>query len=88
MRPSKWIERLEDRAIAFYEKNKDRLPRYILIALILLYAAGFIIHSAVTGLNNVWRGGDEALFTLNPVKNISSVFTPQGFGIIIFSVLM
>ena len=88
MRPSKWIARLEDRAIAFYEKNKDRLPRYILIALILLYAAGFIIHSAVTGLNNVWRGGDEPLFTLNPVKNIASVFTTQGFGIIIFSVLM
>ena len=88
MRPSKWIARLEDRAIAFYEKNKDRLPRYILIALILLYAAGFIIHSAVTGLNNVWRGGDEPLFTLNPVKNIASVFTSQGFGIIIFSVLM
>ena len=88
MRPSKWIARLEDRAIAFYEKNKDRLPRYILIALILLYAAGFIIRSAVTGLNNVWRGGDEPLFTLNPVKNIASVFTTQGFGIIIFSVLM
>ena len=88
MRPSKWIARLEDRAIAFYEKNKDRLPRFVLIALILLYAAGFIIHSAVTGLNNVWRGGDEPLFTLNPVKNIASVFTTQGFGIIIFSVLM
>lgn len=88
MRPSKWIAKLEDRVIAFYEKNKDRLPRYILIILILLYTAGFIIHSAVTGLNNVWRGGKEPLFTLNPVKNIASVFTPQGFGIIIFSVFM
>lgn len=57
MRPSKWIAKLEDRAIAFYEMNKDRLPRYILIALILLYAAGFIIHSAVTGLTIY--GGEE-----------------------------
>ncbi len=34
MRLSKIIEILENKAIAFYKKNKDSLPRYILILFI------------------------------------------------------
>ena len=88
MRPSRIIAKAEERIIAFYKKNKEKLPRYVLIALILLYTAGFLIHSIVTGLNNVWRGGEEPLFTLDPFKNIAAVFTPEGFGVIIAGVLL
>lgn len=80
MRLSKLIEKLENRVTAFCKKNKDSIPGYILIALILLYAAGFLIHSVTAGLENIWRGGEEPLFTLDPIKNIRSVFTPAGFG--------
>lgn len=88
MRPSKWIAKLEDRAIAFYEKNKDRLPRYILIALILLYAVGFIVHSVTTGLHNFYSGESAKLFTVDPVKNISALFTPAGIGTVMFGFLI
>ena len=37
MRLSKIIEILENKAIAFYKKNKDSIPRYILILFIVLY---------------------------------------------------
>ena len=87
MRLSKLIEKLENRVTAFCKKNKDSIPRYILIALILLYAAGFLIHSITAGLANVWQGGDEPLFTLDTLKNIRAVFTPAGFGVIIAGVL-
>ena len=36
MRLSKIIEILENKAIAFYKKNKDSIPRYILILFIIL----------------------------------------------------
>ena len=88
MRPSRIVAKAEEWIISFYKKNKEKLPRYVLIAIILLYAAGFLIHSVVTGLNNVWRGGEEPLFTLDPFKNIASVFTPAGFGVIIAGVLL
>ena len=88
MRPSRIIAKAEEWIIAFYKKNKDSIPRYILIALILLYAAGFLIHSVTAGLENIWRGGEEPLFTLDPIKNIRSVFTPAGFGAIAAGLLL
>ena len=88
MRLSKLIEKLENRVTAFCKKNKDSIPGYILIALILLYAAGFLIHSVTAGLENIWRGGEEPLFTLDPIKNIRSVFTPAGFGAIAAGLLL
>ena len=88
MRPSRIVAKAEERIISFYKKNKEKLPRYVLIALILLYIAGFLIHSVTAGLANVRQGGDEPLFTLDPFKNIASVFTPAGFGVIIAGVLL
>ncbi len=88
MRPSRIIAKAEEWIIAFYKKNKNKLPRYVLIALILLYAAGFLIHSVTAGLENIWRGGEEPLFTLDPIKNIRSVFTPAGFGAIAAGLLL
>ena len=88
MRPSRIVAKAEEWIISFYKKNKEKLPRYVLITLILLYAAGFLIHSVTAGLANVWQGGDEPLFTLDPLKNIRAVFTPAGFGVIIAGVLL
>ena len=78
MRLSKIIEILENKAIAFYKKNKDSIPRYILILFIILYAAGFVVHSVTTGLHNFYSGESEKLFTVSITKNISSLFTPAG----------
>ena len=88
MRLSKIIEILENKAIAFYKKNKDSISRYILILFIVLYAAGFLVHSVTTGLHNFQSGENVKLFTLDPIKNITSLFTPAGIGIIIFSAFM
>ena len=41
MRLSKIIEILENKAIAFYKKNKDSIPRYILILFIILVRRRF-----------------------------------------------
>mgnify|MGYP005890964067 CR=1 FL=1 len=74
MRLSKIIEILENKAIAFYKKNKDSIPRYILILFIILYAAGFIVHSVTTGLHNFYSGESEKLFTVSITKNIIIFF--------------
>ena len=68
MRLSKIIEILENKAIAFYKKNKDSIPRYILILFIILYAAGFVVHSVTTGLHNFYSGSNDNLFIIDPVK--------------------
>lgn len=88
MRLSKIIEKAEDKLKESYDCHKDRISRYILIAFISLYAAGFVIHSITAGIRNVWQKTNEPLFTVNPIKNISAVFTPSGIGIILFGVLM
>ena len=88
MRLSKIIEILENKAIAFYKKNKDSIPRYILILFIVLYAAGFVVHSVTTGLHNFQSGESEKLFTVSITKNISSLFTPAGIGTVLFGFLM
>ena len=76
MRLSKIIEILENKAIAFYKKNKDSIPRYILILFIILYAAGFVVHSVTTGLHNFYSSSNDNLFIIDPVKNIKALFTP------------
>ena len=88
MRLSKIIEILENKAIAFYKKNKDSIPRYILILFIILYAAGFVVHSVTTGLHNFYSGESARLFTVSITKNISSLFTPAGIGTVLFGFLM
>ena len=88
MRLSKIIEILENKAIAFYKKNKDSIPRYILILFIILYAAGFIVHSVTTGLHNFYSGSNDNLFIIDPVKNIKALFTPAGIGTVLFGFLM
>ena len=88
MRLSKIIEILENKAIAFYKKNKDSIPRYILILFIILYAAGFVVHSVTTGLHNFQSGSNDNLFIIDPVKNIKVLFTPAGIGTVLFGFLM
>ena len=88
MRLSKIIEILENKAIAFYKKNKDSIPRYILILFIILYAAGFVVHSVTTGLHNFQSGSNDNLFIIDPVKNIKALFTPAGIGTVLFGFLM
>ena len=88
MRLSKIIEILENKAIAFYKKNKDSIPRYILILFIILYAAGFVVHSVTTGLHNFYSGSNDNLFIIDPVKSIKALFTPAGIGTVLFGLLM
>ena len=88
MRLSKIIEKIENKVIALYEKNKDSIPRYILILFILLYAVGFTVHSVTTGLHNFQSGSNDSLFTVSPVENIKAIFTPTGIGTVLFGFLM
>jgi len=85
---SKLLEKAESKIKALYDKFNPQLPRYATFVFLVLFAAGFVIHSVTTGLNNFWMGRNEPLFTINPFENIAAVFSQSGIGVIIFSVLM
>ena len=67
---------------------KERFWFYLFGTLIGLYLYGIIIHSFRAAFTNFMNGTADSVFTLNPLKCIGAVFSPQGFGIIFFLFIM
>ena len=67
---------------------KERFWFYLFGTLIGLYLYGIIIHSCRAAFTNFMNGTADSVFTLNPLKCIGAVFSPQGFGIIFFLFIM
>lgn len=71
-----------------YSKIKERFWVYLFGTLIFLYLYGIVIYSFRAAFTNFMNGTAESVFTLNPIKCIGAVFTPQGFGVIFFLFIM
>ena len=87
-RLSSLVEMVENKLIELWKKYKPILPKVLGIVLIILYAYGFIVRSVISAFDNVWNQADKPLFTLDPIANISAVFTPTGIGILFFVAIM
>lgn len=87
-RPSEKLKNLEDKAESFYTKHKKELPKLIAIGITVLYVYGMVVRSISVGIRQVWAGSKEALFTLNPFKNILSIFTAEGLMITLFIIII
>ena len=69
-------------------KIKEHFWFYFFGVLAFTYLYGIVIRSFRTALANFLNGTDENIFTLNPVKCLAAVFTPQGVGVIFFLFIM
>ena len=67
---------------------KERFWFYLFGTLTGLYLYGIIIYSFRAAFTNFMNGTADSVFTLNPLKCIGAVFSPQGFGVIFFLFIM
>ena len=74
--------------IGICRKIKEHFWFYFFGVLAFTYLYGIVIRSFRTALSNFLNGADENIFTLNPVKCLAAVFTPQGVGVIFFLFIM
>ena len=76
------------RILGICRKIKEHFWFYFFGVLAFTYLYGIVIRSFRTALSNFLNGTDENIFTLNPMKCLAAVFTPQGFGVIFFLFIM
>ena len=76
------------RILGICRKIKEHFWLYFFGMLAFTYLYGIVIRSFRTALSNFLNGTDENIFTLNPVKCLAAVFTPQGVGVIFFLFIM
>lgn len=88
LRLSEKLKKAEDKINAFISENKSKLPTYIGIGLLILYFYGMLVRFIGVGALNFRNATNEDWFTLNPFKNIGALFTPYGFLITLFIILM
>ena len=87
-RLSEKLKVLEDKINGFFSKQKDKLPKLILLGTVILYFYGMVVRLIGVGALNFRNATNEEWFTLNPFKNIGAIFTPYGIMITLFIVLM
>ena len=87
-RLSEKLKVLEDKINGFFSKQKDKLPKLILLGTVILYFYGMVVRLIGVGALNFRNASNEEWFTLNPFKNIGAIFTPYGIMITLFIVLM
>ena len=61
---------------------------YSAMTLTGLYLYGMVVASFRGALHNFVTNTNEKMFTLNPIKCLAAVFTPQGLGIAFFILIM
>ena len=93
-RLSKLIEKLEDKieskAGSWIERNKNKLPVYIPLALVAWYFYGMFVNSLHLGIAQTFNQGEtvESIWVFNPFLNLFCIFTPFGFGTTFIIVLL
>lgn len=83
-----FVQKYKSKIKDIWKRNQKRLPTYIFLFIAGLYLYGFLVHSIVTGIDNVWQKRENDLFTWNPVENVGSIFTVRGIGTTGFLILM
>lgn len=68
-----FVQKYKSKIKDIWKRNQKRLPTYIFLFIAGLYLYGFLVHSIVTGIDNVWQKRENDLFTWNPVENVGSI---------------
>lgn len=63
-----FVQKYKSKIKDIWKRNQKRLPTYIFLFIAGLYLYGFLVHSIVTGIDNVWQKRENDLFTWNPVE--------------------
>lgn len=86
-RPSKLLEKLEDRIIlkcgSWFNRHKKKLPVYIPVGLAVWYAYGMFLNSLRLGIDSTFGAGRNvirSIWVFNPFSNWLTVFTPFGLS--------
>lgn len=87
-RLSEKLKILEDKISDFVSKQKEHIPKILALTATVLYFYGMAVRCIGVGIMNFRNATTEEWFTLNPFKNIGSIFTPYGMMITIFILLM
>ena len=87
-RLSSLVEKAENKLIGLWQKHKTAIPRIIGVFFLILYFYGMIVRSFMSAYEKVWHNSNKPLITFDPVANLSAVFSPTGFGILFFVVIM
>ena len=72
----------------WYSVIKENLTFYLICATGGMYLYGMIVNSFITATQNFKTGASNKIFSLNPIKCIAAVFTPQSLGLLFFCFLV
>lgn len=79
---------MEEKAENIWIKHKKNMPKILGIVLAVLYFYGMAIRSVIVGIQRVWQNSTEPLLSWSPFQNIGAVFSPAGFMITLFIVII
>ena len=86
-RPSKLLEKLEDRISlkcgGWFARYKRKLPIYLPLGAVAWYVYGMFLNSLRLGINSTFKSGGEmiqSIWVFNPFRNWLAVFTPFGLS--------
>lgn len=102
MLKSRWMRRAKTKLAALGRRIRERLPLlgriwkrlqahfrlYLICTVLGLYLYGIVINSIRNAMNNFYSGSTEKTVSLNPLKCLRAVFTPQGLGVLFFLFIM
>ncbi len=69
-------------------KIKEHPRYYLTCTCIVIYIYGIIVNSFISATENFYNGTSNETLSLNPIKCIGAVFTPQGLGIAFFAAVL
>ena len=88
VRLSERIKKLEEKTEVAWKNHKKNMPKILGIALAILYFYGMAIRSVIIGIQRVWQNSAEPLLSWSPFQNIGAIFSPAGFMLTLFIVIM
>lgn len=73
---------------SLYKQVREHFFLYAVCALIGMYLYGLVINSIINAMRNFESGTMDKILSLNPIKCLAAVFTPESLGVIFFIFIM
>lgn len=82
------IKNVSRKTFRLFQRIASQWKYYALCASLILYIYGIVIYSFIASTDNFRLNTNNSTFTLNPIKCVQAVFSPQGLGIAFFLLIM
>lgn len=73
---------------SLYKRVREHFFLYAVCVLIGMYFYGLVINSIINAMRNFESGTMDKILSLNPIKCLAAVFTPESLGVIFFIFIM